>query len=225
MVRLNIDLTRNRRDVAVAARDAAQSHSRQLQQRVSQAGSLLNTLQSAPEHARATRASILPPPAAPSKRFSMEDLALSGLEMCGSTTCNSIQQLLAQEASSQRKEVADLAATTGFDVHSLPGSVRVVEFCNSPYSLLDHVFLYIHQGVHIHCLISRLRDAHMLLAACEDEPAAPQHKHCPAPFKRRCGPPLSCCGPLPLFFLSFATAARYLRRSGFAPPWLSALPS
>lgn len=221
-VRLSIDQVRNRREAAVAARDAAQSHSRQLQQRVSQAGSLLNTLQSAPEH---VGASILPPPAAPSKRFSMEDLALSGPEMFGPTTCNSIQQLLAQEASSQGKEVADLAATTGFDVHSLPGSVRVVEFCNSPYSLLDHVFLYIHQGVHIHCLISRLRDAHALLAACEDEPAAPQHTHCPAPFKRRCDPPLSCCGPLPLLFLSFATAARDLRRSALAPPRLSALTS
>lgn len=184
-VRLSIEQVRGRRESAVAARDAAQTHSRQLLQRVAQAGSLLDTLQADPEHAGASR---LPPPPTPSKRFSMEDLALSGLDMSGPAICNSVQQLLAQEASSQGCEEGDLAPGTGFDVHSLPGSVRVVEFCNSPYALLDHVFLYIHQGVHMHCLLSRLRDAQALLATCEGEASAALHLHSPAPFKRRCDP-------------------------------------
>jgi hypothetical protein len=181
-VNRSIEQVRIRREAAVAAREAAQAHSRQLQQRVSQAASLLETLQADPDRARV---STLPPPALPCKRFSMDDLRLPALYLHGSAIHQSVQQLLTQEASMQGCTVRQLAGTLGFDMKALPGSIRVVQFCDSSHSLLDHVFLYIHQGVHIHCLLARLRDAHSLLARCEGEPPSPHPLHSPAPFKRR----------------------------------------
>lgn len=187
-VRSSIDHVQGLVEEAKKARQDKRVTTRQMKQRVAEASTVLQELQELQESTDPqARQDPLPLPPTPDTLLSMDDLHLPGAlpGAAGAALCQAVQNMLSQQAggSMQKSDLEKLAATTGFAVRSLPGSVRVVEFSSSKYSLLDHMFLFIHQGVHIHCLLARLQDARARLAACGAE--APRVE-LSGPYIRRC---------------------------------------
>eukprot|EP00892_Ulva_mutabilis_P006697 jgi/Ulvmu1/439/UM001_0446.1 len=69
-----------------------------------------------------------------------------------------LAETLAMEAHNAQCTVTELASKLAFDLHcGLPGKVRRIVFGHDNSAILDHAFLYVHLGIHLFCLSTRVR--------------------------------------------------------------------
>lgn len=168
-----IEKVGKKKEHAELRRETGKTHRAQLHSRLDQASALLDTLRAHQEPRAEAASSGVQLRSGPEKRLTVHSVERLTAEAPQAGLCVCVKQLLTQEAQEAACEVGGLAWTLGFDSSSLPGGIRMVDFGDEPSTFFDHVFLYIHQGVHIYCLLSRLRDAQNLLEGQQPPDVAP----------------------------------------------------
>lgn len=69
-----------------------------------------------------------------------------------------LKETLDMEAANAQCSVTELSSLLAFDLHcGIPGKVRRVVFNDDHTAALDHAFLYVHLGIHLFCLSTRVQ--------------------------------------------------------------------
>lgn len=140
------------------------------------------------------------------KALCLEDLMRNPRHHRNQVRAN-LHETLTMEARNSQCSITELSTLLAFDLHcGIPGKVRRIVFGHDHAAALDHAFLYVHLGIHLFCLSTRVQcimeaaqaarvgklvtvlGPHKGLAGCVNTLNPPPSPACPCHNPRPCPP-------------------------------------